>query len=202
MRNYVSPCFTQFGTPTSPVVDIEEARKWVGLFEDTSSDDVLESLINAGESKVRRLSKGITLSVTQVTDFFPGLKNTQWFELSSLASEAPAIAIKYIGADNSSHVVPEASHNEIVIDRIGPNKKTQIKFDASDLEFSSDITYPLQITYNTGLVAGDTGLDQIRQAIRTYVFIAHNSRDPENLGGIDIDKILLGILSDYNLGVV
>ena len=192
MRNVVKSSFSEYGNPSRHVVDEEEIRDWLGLYSDSSEDELLLSLLRAGERKIAKLTNGLVPSRIAVKDYFVDIGKRML--VSSPIIQDGDITLRYYGTDNSLSIVESSLY---FLDTDGPNGKNAVVYVGSDVVLSSYRNFPVVLDYETG----GTGIDELRVALREYVWTVYNSRNQEDRERINIDSILLRILSDHNLGI-
>ena len=192
MRNVVKSSFSEYGNPSRHVVDEEEIRDWLGLYSDSSEDELLLSLLRAGERKIAKLTNGLVPSRIAVKDYFVDIGKRML--VSSPIIQDGDITLRYYGTDNSLSIVESSLY---FLDTDGPNGKNAVVYVGSDVVLSSYRNFPVVLDYETG----GTGIDELRVALREYVWTVYNSRNQEDRERINIDSILIRILSDHNLGI-
>lgn len=193
---WIEPTLSLFGDAEILQVDEEQLREWAGLFDDTSDDDLLISLARAGEKKVRELSSGVSLSEAKATDYFSCFAEKMY--LSSRALETD-LTFSYINEENA---IAEISMQDFFVDIVGSKNQSIIVYRESFPALSKDVELPVRVTFTTGHSDGSVTVEDLRQALRQYVFVMYHNRDQQKFEAVDIDSILLHTLSEYNLGIV
>lgn len=160
----MKPAFTRYdrpdpdAVPSAFAVPIEEIREEIGIFDDTSMNDLLiEQILTAEEICTKALGRPVL--ERGVTDFYKGGYS---FDLSCPAIAGDAFTVSYWADTKRTRTVTGA-----VLD------KTK-RFPAVHVPSGTYPTWsmkenPWMIAYRGGMILEDKGWPVVRQAVKAYV---------------------------------
>ena len=177
--------------PSNLFLSLEEARQELGLFSDTSEDDLVTDLILTATERVSDVI-GRPLTAITVTDFYSMLARRM--ELSNTNVSALTKFAGYTGTGE----VSESSLVDIahVLDVTGKIPTIMVDLDAIDiLQFRSDLIAPYKATYTTDTVTEfPANQEQIRSGVRYMISVLYEARGTGQLHE-GWQKGLMGLLT-------
>ena len=187
----MKPSWTQaVWPPVKPLVSVEDARNWLGIYGDSSIDPEVEVCLNSATEKIAS-NVNYRISDTQITDYFPDTARDN-LVLSEPGVDKDTIEVKYYDINGISQTVDSYRY------LLDPTSEEHTIFWVDGefpLDVSSTMKHPILVQYSSKLsnILGVPSVDRIKYAIRMTLNWYWQSRgqlqDPRML-----DKSLSSIL--------
>ena len=197
MVTTLSPAHSVVTLGNTLIVSLEEARDWIGMFSDDSEDDMVQSLVEAAEKRVRELSNGFQLSEATVIDYYPLVCKRMLLSTRPVIGDVKDVSVSYYNDTEASVDIAQGNFH-LDTTCVFP----AVVFPDSELTHRLSRVYknPVSVQYSAGLESPtDKQLSDLKFGLRRAIWIMYNSRNEEH--HVDMDAVLLNVLSAYNLGI-
>ena len=158
------PSYTEFSriSPTAPPVlpiGIGEIRNDLGLFDDSSFDDLItEQAVSAEEYISTYLGHPVTRR--SITDFWPSVGSR--LHLSGNGIDSTNIVLRYHDAENVEQIISGWTYD-------ATSRPYSLVVPSATRTLSTIFMNPVSATYDSGIELSSTGWSAVRQALKFLI---------------------------------